>query len=281
MHIIVDVGGTNIRVAASKDLRRISAIRKFRNPGDWRKALSGIAETARALADGERIRGAIVGVPGPVDRVRGTVLRAPHLGSWAGKPLARTLSGLLRAPVRIENDTVLGAAGEAHFGAGKGKRIVAFLAIGTGLGGARVEDGEVSLRSVGFEPGHQILDPKGAKWSYCGQRGCFESYASGTAFRKRFGTRMSECRSVRVWKAWSERFAQGLVNVIVLWSPDVVVIGGGPGSAAAARFLPFVRAKTRASLKLVKTPPIMKAALGDDAGLYGGMRLLREAARRR
>lgn len=276
MHISVDIGGTNIRVAASKDLRRLVAIRKFRNPGDWRAAVLKIAETAKELSDGRKIRGAAIGVPGVVDRELDLLVQAPHLKSWVRKPIAKKLSLLLKAPVILENDTVLGALGEANFGAGRGKRIVAYLAIGTGLGGARVENGGVSARAVGFEPGHLIVDPRGARWPYCGQRGCLESYVSGTAFRKRYGTLMSECRDARAWKSWSERFSQGLVTLIVLWSPDAVVIGGGAGTASAARFLPLVRAKAKENLKMMKAPPILKAALGDDAGLYGGLILLKK-----
>ena len=140
------------------------------------------------------------------------------------------------------------------------------------MGGARIHHGEIDGSAHGFEPGHQILIPKGRKWT-CGQHGCFEAYASGTAFYKTYSVRAENCQDKKIWARHAQVVGWGLINTIILWSPDVVIIGGGLAQAGPLLFKPL-RAYVRANLKIFTPPKIVPAKLGDQAGLYGGLKLL-------
>ena len=125
---------------------------------------------------------------------------------------------------------------------------------------------------ISTEPGHQILVPGGRR-DNCGQRGCFEVYGSGTAFYKTYGVRPENCKDKKIWARHAQIIGWGIVNTIVHWSPDIVVVGGGLSKAGPLLFKPL-RAYVRQHLKILKPPPIKPAKLGDDAGLYGCLELL-------
>jgi glucokinase len=112
-----------------------------------------------------------------VDKQAKKLVKSPHLPKWVDKPLGSRLEKALGVKVLLENDAALAALGEAVFGAGRRAEIVGYLTISTGIGGARVVDGRIDKKSVGFEPGHMIIDV-GNKVGY------WEDFASGTAMEK-------------------------------------------------------------------------------------------------
>ena len=104
------------------------------------------------------INAAAGGVPGILNKEKTVLLSAPNLEKWEDVFLKEALEKALDVPVRLENDAALGALGEAVFGAGKDKRIVAYFTVSTGVGGARVTDGRLDEGAFGFEPHRQIVD---------------------------------------------------------------------------------------------------------------------------
>lgn len=125
----------------------------------------------------------------------------------------------------------------------------------------------------GFEPGNQIINIEETKIIGSFIRGSWESYASGTAFAKRYGVSPNECPGPVVWEDFAVYLAAGITNMIVLWSPDIVVLGGGV-MRSAKMFLSSLRRQLERLVVFPQKPPIVIGSLGDDAGLYGGLTLL-------
>jgi fructokinase len=178
-------------------------------------------------------------------------------------------------PIYLENDAAVAGLGEAVFGAGKGLEIVAYHTVSTGVGGVKIENGEIDHASAGFEPGHQILD---IDRTVLGDdiEPTLENLVSGTAIELRFGVKPYEIpQSDILWEELAEYLAQGLRNTVLYWSPDAIVLGGSMVIGDPKIMVDAVRKYTVQSLdSFVPCPLIAEAKLGDEAGLYGGMALL-------
>ena len=177
----------------------------------------------------------------------------------------------------LENDAAIAGLGEAVFGAGKGLEIIAYHTVSTGVGGAKIENGDIDHVSAGFEPGHQILD---IDRTILGEDivPTLENLVSGTAVELRFGTKPYDIpQSDVLWNELAEYLAQGLRNTILYWSPDVIVLGGSMIIGNPRIEIDVIRKCTVDALDgFVPAPLITTAKLGDEAGLYGGMALLKK-----
>jgi len=273
MFAAVDVGGTQLRLGISSGGRRFDTIVKYKTPNSAKEGIQTIVTTIVKLKGERKLHGVALAVPTPVSQREAVRLNFPNLPGWRNIPIAPLLATKLNTKIRMLNDAAAAGLGEAAQGAGRGYDIVAYLTLSTGIGGARIHQGIVDGAAQGFEPGQQILIPNGKRCG-CGQRGCFEAYASGTAFYKTYGIRPEDCRDKKIWARHAQIVGWGLINTIVHWSPDVVVIGGGLAQAGNLLFAPL-RTFIRTHLKILKPPPIKPAKLGDDAGLYGCLELLR------
>ena len=180
-------------------------------------------------------------------------------------------------PVFLENDAAMAGVGEAVFGAGKGLEIVAYHTVSTGVGGVKVENGEIDMASVGFEPGHQILD---IDRTVLGEdiEPTLENLVSGTAVGNRFGVKAYEIpQSDMVWDELAEYLAQGLRNTILYWSPDAIVLGGAMIVGDPAISVDTIRKYTVEAIHDIEPAPLIaEAKLGDEAGLYGAMAILKK-----
>lgn len=273
MFLVFDIGGTKIRVAISEDGNSLSAPIIFSTPQNFQEAIARFKLAAQELSCGRKIIAAAGGVPGPLDRDKKMLLRAPNLQGWAQQPLAEALSQAIAAPVFLENDAALVGLGEATVGAGRGFPIVAYFTVSTGIGGARIVHGAIDERAVSFEPGHQIIAPDGPPCVGCGGIGHLEAIASGSAIARCHGKPPEEIKDPAVWEEAAHWLAIGLNNSIVHWSPDAVVIGG-----SVMRSLSFerVRAHLTDLLHIFPEPPVLKPAiLGDLGGLHGALAHLR------
>lgn len=258
MYLLFDIGGTNLRIGASSDGQTIFKKEIFPTPADFDDGLKIFKSYSGQKFD--KIAG---GVAGPLDKNKTMLIKSPHIGGWAGKPLKQRLSDIFGAEVLLENDTALVALGEANFGAGVGKNIVAYLGLGTGLGGARIVNGELDQNSLGFEPGHQIIVIDG-KSCRCGGKGHLETYVTGAYLN----------RETADWNEVAKFLAIGLTNTIVHWSPDMVVLGG---SVMQSISLDQVKTYLKEYLTIFPTPPeIVPAKLGHEAGFYGGLTILKK-----
>lgn len=274
MYIVVDIGGTKTRVAVSRDLREFSEPEVFDTPASYEEGVQAVVECAQRLA-GDEITGCAVGIRGRLAPDRRQLFKDGILTDWQRKPLADDLEAALGVPVLLENDAALAGLGEAHFGAGKGYGIVAYHTVSTGVGGARIDHGEIDARASGFEPGLQTIDVDHTICPTC-EGADLEGHISGSALERRFGKKPYDIPQDNwVWDQLAHILAHGLKNTVLYWSPHVIVLGGSMILGKPRILLKdIVRHTEEALAEKVACPPIVDAQLGDFGGLYGGMALL-------
>jgi glucokinase len=203
---------------------------------------------------------------GPLDPRAGIILSPPNLPGWDHIPLAKLVSAALGRPTAVENDATAGALAEWWFGAGRSRAIddLVYLTISTGIGGGLVIDGEIYRGATGNagELGHLTVDRHGRACK-CGRRGCLEAYASGTniAARAREALATGERSSLatlsaitavdvathaaagdalasRIWDETMDILGSAVANIIDVFDPDLVVLGGGVTRAGDQLLLP-------------------------------------------
>jgi len=265
MYLVFDIGGTHLRAGVSQDGKTVAAHETIATPKDANEGIRLLTKLAGELAAGETITNLAGGIAGVWDRDKTQLVSSPNLPGWQRQPIKEVLEQQFTCTVTLHNDAVLAGLGEAAQGAGKGYDIVAYLTISTGVGGVRITHGRVDETSFGFEPGQQVIDTEGHTLEY---------YAGGASLKRRFGLEPTDLNDPAVWKEASHRLAQGLVNVVALWSPDVIVLGGA--IVAAGR---FSIEKLRQDIKtltpwLPDIPNIQTATLGDERGLLGALQSL-------
>lgn len=247
-----------MRIALS-DGHKIIQTKIIPTPQDFEEGIAAI----KSATKGQKITRIAGGVAGPLDKEKTMLIKSPHIGGWVNKPIKQRLTEIFGAEVILENDTALVALGEVTAGAGVGKNIVAYLGIGTGVGGARIVNGKIDQNALGFEPGHQIIVIDG-KSCRCGGKGHLETYVAGYYMD----------RNTADWDEVARYLAIGLNNTIVHWSPDTVVLGGAVMQSIS---LEKVKTYLKDNLTIFPTPPeIVKATLGNLAGLSGGLTILKQ-----
>lgn len=273
MYLVFDIGGTNMRVGVSSDGSIFKDSKIVPTPKDFDQGIQALKQTADELSKGEKIAAAAGGVAGPLDKQNSRLVSSPHLPDWIEKPLKQKLESLIKCPIFLENDSALGGLSEAVLGAGKNHLIVGYVASGTGIGGVRIVNSKIDENSLGFEPGHQIIVPDG-KPCNCGGKGHLESYVGGLNIEKNYHQKAEEINDPKIWDEIAKFLAIGLNNLIVLWSPDIIVLGG---SVTKSLPLDKVNSYLKGMLKIFPYPPqIVKAAFGDEAGLYGALEYLKQ-----
>jgi fructokinase len=224
-----------------------------------------------------------LGAPGAVSPRTGLVKNSNTL-CLVGQPMKTDLENLLGRKIEIQNDANCFAMAEALHGAGRGKKLVFGVIMGTGCGGGIVHHGEVIAGPQGIagEWGHMSIDPNGPA-CYCGQRGCVETLISGggleARYAEKFGIKKSlreiekdfyagEPKAVEFMKIFFRNFGRAIANLIAVLDPDIIVVGGGvskfdalytEGVAQVAKFIFSDSLET----------PIVKNQLGDSAGVIG------------
>ncbi|MFA5997056.1 MAG: ROK family protein [Candidatus Paceibacterota bacterium] len=279
MYILFDIGGTKMRVVAADHEKFLGEPVVVSTPKDFDEGFGTLTRIidnlAEKFAPEDRAVTAIVGgIAGPIDADQTMLVNSPNLGGWVGHDIKNALHNIYKVPVNLENDSAMVGLGETHFGAGRGKSIVVYLTISTGVGGARFVDGKIDRSAMGFEPGHQIIDPDNTLCPTC-EGNDLEAYVSGRSIEKRFGVKPYEIHDPAVWDELAKYLAYGINNTIVYWSPDIVVVGGSMMREVGIP-LDAVRKYLAEILKIYPNiPPIEKAELGDFGGLYGALALAR------
>lgn len=301
-----DLGGTNLRMAAvdseGKILHRIKANTPRTERTD--EIVRVIVETANGCRDaaGEtgEVKALAAAVPAIINAEQGIILKAPNVPSLDGFRFAATISNELALPVVLENDANAAAIGEQSFGAARGIQNAIAVTLGTGVGGGIIINGKI-LRGVdgtAGEIGHICVEPFGVPCG-CGSRGCVEQYSSATAivrlardlegqYPKSILQNKSRLMSSDVYEAGIQRdelalevFRQmgfylgvALADLINILNSEVIVIGGG-ASAGWDLFIHHVEEQVhqRAFREPAETVKIVRACLGDDAGILGAARL--------
>lgn len=266
-YVLFDIGGTNTRVGVSHDGKTISSSEMFKTPKDFDSGVDAIVSTVNYLLKEEKPKIAAGGVAGPLTRDKSGTVNAPHLPGWSGRPLKIELSTKLGCEVYLENDTAMAGLGEAVFGAGKNSNIVSYLTISTGVNGIRVVDKKLEVSSLGFEVGHQIIDLDGSL-----RHAELEDLISGSALERRYGKRPQDITDPSIWEDVARFVAIGLNNLIVFWSPDIIVLGG---SMMKKISIERVKMHLRNTLKMYPgLPEIVKGELADLGGLWGALHYL-------
>lgn len=266
MYILFDIGGTKMRVASATSSDNFNNPVILDTPQNYLDGLELLQKTILDLSRGQAISAIVGGIAGPWDRTTGQVLSSHNLPDWAMKPIRASLENTFHAKCYIDNDAAMVGLGEAVFGAGKGSAIVGYITVSTGVGGAKIVNGKLDDRAVGFEPGKQVIGENGET---------LESLVSGHALEEKTGKKPVEITDPQVWDDLARFLARGLNNIIVDWSPDVVVLGGsmmntiGIPVDAVARYVK----DTLTVYPII--PPIKKSLLGDMGGLYGGLAIIK------
>ena len=253
--ILFDIGATKIRMAYSLNGEIFEEPKVFETPKSYEEILKLFTESARELAKDREIK-----------IIAGGMSRS--IPDLTDEKLKNDLIDAFGVAAFIENDAAIVGLGEATWGAGRGFKIVAYITVSTGVGGARIIDGKVDEHSVGFEPGKQIIDVNSSK--------TLEDMISGKSLREKTGKSPKEVTDQAVWDTHAWLLAVGLNNIIVEWSPDCVVLGGSMMTGEPAIPIDKTEGYLKDILKIFpRLPIIKKAELGDFGGLYGALAYLK------
>ncbi len=298
VRIGIDIGGTDTKIGlVDVHQKLIDSVRIPTNaerPAE--EVIRSIGETVLSLLEKNGIAmdqcvGAGIGVPGTVDRKNGVVRYSNNI-RWEEVPLEKEMGRYLPIPVKIANDADCAALGEAIAGAGKDCSDVVMLTLGTGVGGGIILDGEIyEGRGVGgSELGHMVIVENGEPCT-CGRRGCLEAYASATALKRdarRASGKDLDPKEIfeladqgdpvmkPVVDAYIRRLGLGIVNIVNIFRPQLVLLGGGisrQGETLLAPLREIVKKECFGGEK-GDVPEIEAAVLGNDAGMIGAAGLL-------
>ena len=301
----VDVGGTNIKLGLV-DRSGVIVARAFLDTKSFykrkTKLIDAIVGAIRDLIDEKKlvskdILGIGLGLPGLIDSKRGIVNFLPNVPGWKNVPLKSIIQKKLHIPTFIDNDVNVITLGEWKFGAGKGYKNLMCMTLGTGVGGGLILNGML-YRGEGFvagELGHMPLNEKGPDCN-CGGSACFEYYVGSGCLLKKAAkifkrkdiqlpevfrlAKHGNVRAIRFWEETAVHIGNGLVGVVNLLNLRLIVIGGGVSNnfQFLGKTINAVirRRAMRVQSKMVK---IVRAKLGDDAGIIGAQVLVKDAIR--
>jgi glucokinase len=296
-----DVGGTDMKSAIVDAEGRVLGLRRTPTPRDSGDpagaivaALAELARLHRSEAPGVQPISAGVSVPGLVDERAGVGIFASNLG-WRDAPIRELADRALGLPVAFGHDVRAAGDAEHRLGAARGLGDVVVLAIGTGIAGSLVLDGR-PYSGGGFagELGHALSDPDGDPCT-CGARGCLETIASAGAIARRYAAasgnsvpgarevlaaaQSGDADAVRIWDDAVRALAEAIARLVASIAPEAVVIGGGLAQAGPALFEPLGE-RLDGLLSFHRRPALIRARLGDDAGLLGTALAARDLADR-
>ncbi len=264
------------------------------------KALRTCVEKSALNFDSIKAIGAAV--PGIIDLKNGIIIDAVNLADWKNVSVKTKLASIFNKPIAFLNDANAAALGEAWYGAGKDAESMAFLTLGTGIGGGLVHQGKLieGRHGLAGEIGHMRIEMSRPRPCSCGHFGCLEAYAGATSVLKRAYEALAEdfnkisdlhepaqnktlsCKHVfdaavngdplanRLVEQTSSALALGIINILHFFDPEKVVLGGGM-IAAGDDFLNRIRwfVKDQAFKQCAQGDSICFATLGNNAGITG------------
>jgi glucokinase len=297
----VDLGGTNLRAALADEHGTLYDIVRVPTEGDEGpdavidKIVSCIAQVRAEIPPDGMLLGVGIGSPGPGDPFDGIVFTLPNLPGWHNVPLRAILTERTGLPVELGNDANAAALGEWYFGAGRGQRNLVYITVSTGIGGGVIADGRLLLghKGAAAEVGHHIVE-----WD---TRASWENLAAGPAIARAAAAAMAEHPgsilhelatletvtaahvaqaaaagdglATRLMDREGDLLGMGLVNMLHLYSPALILLGGGvainnPQLIDRARHVIHDHA-----MEAYRDVPVRLAELGDRAGLLGAVAL--------
>jgi glucokinase len=288
----VDLGGTNLRVAAidceGQILDRVSVPAIFdAGPERVVKDIVAVIHEVRSRVASDGLRGVGIGVPGFIDIDTGVVIGSANLPGFQGFPVRDEIQGQLGTKIMLENDANAAALGELWIGAGKGVKDLILLTLGTGIGGGIIIDGRVLHGFLGMagEFGHMTVFPDGNPCG-CGNCGCLEKHASATAIAAmgrmmHFGRDTTSAkvyelalqgneRAKLVFESMGRALGVAIASLINIFNFPLYLLSGGPLPAWDLFAPSMFHEVNKRSFTYARTGTrIEKALLGADAGLFG------------
>lgn len=312
----IDIGGTKIAGGLVDDSGEVVDCVRRETPGHAIESVENaivsvvdeLCGRARAGSYGEVVAVG-VGAAGWVSTDRSTVLFSPHL-AWRNTPLRAHLAHRISLPVWVDNDANAAAWAEYRFGAARGHDTAACVTLGTGIGGAVISAGRLQRGAFGIagEWGHTRVVPDGRR-CVCGNRGCWEQYASGRALARagrelievapaaasglldmvdQDGSRLTgadvtaaalsgDPAAVELVREVGTWLGEGMVTIAMIIDPSVIVVGGGVGALGEVLLGPareqFISVLPGRGYR--PAAEIVQASLGADAGMIGAAELAR------
>ena len=300
----VDLGGTKISTALSTFEGNIisqTVVPTNASEGEL-PVLNRIISSINEVINGANItinEVEAIGSPGPLDAKKGLIITTPNL-PFKNYNLVQPIKERFNVPVYLDNDANVAAIGEFMFGAGKGKENIVFFTVSTGVGGGAVLNGQAyrGNTSNALEIGHMTVAPDGPRCG-CGNVGCLEAVASGTAIGKRgqeavqtnVETSLKKYDKITSYEVFVEAkngdavakeivdkamnyLGIGVANAISIFDPEMVIIGGGVSKVGDILFDTVKSVvKTRCFKAMSESCEIVPAGLGTDAGVMGAVAL--------
>ena len=304
--LALDIGGTKLAVAVVTPDGRVHGFlveptRREEGPDAVLHRLFDLGTRSIAVARTEGVTAPVdaVGIScgGPLNAHTGVLLGPLHLPGWVNVPIVDLATAEYGVPAVLENDASAAAWGEYRFGAGRGVESMLYLTVSTGIGGGAILGGRLHHGAAGNggEYGHIQVQPDGPP-CLCGRRGCLEAIASGTSIASRATgllldttepstlRELAEVRAehvsaaavagdplaARIWAGALDALASAITDLVNVFEPDLVVLGGGVTRSGAALLDPV-----RAAVLAAAMPPAARAArielaqLGDQVGVVG------------
>ncbi|WP_068616650.1 ROK family protein [Paenibacillus tuaregi] len=294
----IDIGGTKSAIGLITDTGEVVA--KTSIPTDpavspyvmvERIAASAMSLISESQIDTSLISGVGIGAPGPLDTRSGRLTVPPNLPSWHDFPLVQEMSRLFPFPVKLENDATAACLAEKWLGAAQDADHFVFITISTGIGAGLYMHGKLITGASGNagDVGHFVIDPAAGE-CVCGQRGCWEYIASGTAVARqaseKLGREVSSKEAFDLAAAGDLQMKElvdqvfryigiGCVTLINTLDPQKIVIGGGVSQVGEPLFQAVQSYVSAHALNPIgRKTPIVPAALLQDAGLIGAAALV-------
>jgi glucokinase len=306
----VDVGGTNVRAGVVDEQGTLLDTVRVSTPSSAVALEDAICGAVGQLRRRHEVAAVGLAVAGFVGNDRRTVMFAPHL-AWRASPVADRIAARLGLPVTLEHDVNAATLAEHRFGAARGAKVVALVALGTGIGAGLLLDGRLFRGAHGVAPelGHLCVVP-GGRPCPCGKQGCWERYCSGTALvttavellARHHGRSTLLAREVdgepgsltgrrvagaardgdpiaqRAVADLARWLGEGLAMIADIYDPELVVIGGGVAESAPL-FLDAAREHYASAVTGAGHRPLARirtSQLGDDTAIVGSAALARE-----
>jgi glucokinase len=304
----VDLGGTQVRAVRVDRDGQVYAFERAdtaeeSGPEGVVAQIAGLIAAVQGDVPADEVIGVGVGAPGPVDPFNDVVLGAPNLPGWDRVPLKALLHERTGFPVEIGNDANLAALGEWRFGGGRGCQHFIYVTISTGIGGGIIVDSKLLLgrKGIAAEPGHMTIETNGPPCG-CGNWGCWEALASGTALarvateaielgrpsliKELAGDEPISARHVaeaasrddelalELMQREGELIGIGLINLLHLFAPDRIALGGGVSKSMALLEPHIRRTIDKRAMPPYRDTPIQLAQLGGRVGVMGAAALM-------
>lgn len=250
MYIFLDIGGSYTKIASSSNLRKLINFYYFKTSPFYLKGKKQIEEEILKISSNKKIKAIVIAIAGMINVEKKQIISCPNLKDWSKRPLVKELEKKFNCLTYLFNDADLAGLGEASY---EKADIIAYLSLGTGVGGLRIVNKKMDINSFGFEPGHQIIE-------------------KNKSFEDLVGSKNIKKNKINL-KNWHKNLAIGVVNTSLLWSPDLIILGGGLSYKYLS--LKLLKPLVTKYFPFPKNLKIKKAKLKNKSALYGAIYYLK------